>query len=522
MPGNNPAKSTPENTIIQETHYRVSVFQLIARHKLAIVILIAILVRLAFLAIFPSIFMFERTESIHGSQAYDIYAQNLRATGVYGRVPGVADSIIPPLYSYVLAGVYSIFGRGGWQVGIFHTLLDVLSIVMLSEIGKRLFKNTTPTGNFTPENPEVSQRNGQSEKPDTATDAENAAPGTHHRERSAWVGALAGLFYAVYPYLVFQNLTLNDTALYMLLLHAFVLIMILLRDQPGLNRQTWLIATLGGIILGITTLSRALLPPLAILVAIWFLFRLNLRQTLLRLLPVAVVSLLILLPWVIRGYQLYDGFVAVALNSGENVFQGANDMTIPLFRAGYDVQWSKAPAGGETITDPYERNTFLMQTGLTWLREHPGKIPELVWTKFLVYWSIDVAPRNNPLADENFDLDENGNLLVLKNTGATPIQDGGTIAAYSGGLFDQVGRPVHIVYFGVLLLLALAGMWLSRHLWRDVALLWFVQLSMTLIYLVFHPSTRYRAPTDPMLFLFSAYTLVVIAGYSLARGKPSQ
>src|SRR5690606_27855417 len=102
--------------------------------------LIAFIIRIAFLVLFSSIFMFDQTGEIHGSTAYDIYAQNLQQTGVYGRVPGVADSILPPLYSYVLTGVYNIFGRGGWQVGLLHTIFDLLSIVMLSEIGRRLFQ----------------------------------------------------------------------------------------------------------------------------------------------------------------------------------------------------------------------------------------------------------------------------------------------------------------------------------------------------------------------------------------------
>jgi hypothetical protein len=44
--------------------------------------------------------------------------------------------------------------------------------------------------------------------------------------------------------------------------------------------------------------------------------------------------------------------------------------------------------------------------------------------------------------------------------------------------------------------------------WREVSLLWFVQISMTLVYVAFHPSTRYRVPTDPLWFPFSAYALV--------------
>jgi 4-amino-4-deoxy-L-arabinose transferase-like glycosyltransferase len=463
------------------------------RYKLLVVVLLAIAVRVAFLAFFPDIFRFEETDAIHGSTAYDTYASNLLATGVYGRTPGEADAMIAPLYSYVLAGVYRLVGRGGWQVGLFHTLLDVLSILMLYEIGRRLFKGT------------ASQQIGFSA---SQTPLENGRAVAHPYTASGeWVGSLAGLFYALYPYLIFQNLTLNDTALFMLLLHAFVLCMVLLREQPSLNRQTWLIAILGGVILGLTTLARALLPPFALLVAVWFLFRLNLKQTILRLLPVALVSVAVVLLWLVHASGIYGGFVAVALNGGENVYQGANDMTIPLFQAGYDVQWSPPPASVEGVHEPFERNARLMQAGIDWLKTHPERIPELMWVKFGVHWSIDVAPRTNPLPGAVFTLDDAGKLVVTYDPDKQN-QDENVIAEYSGGLFDTVGRPVHILYYGALFGLALVGLWLTRRQWRDVALLWFVQINMTVLYLIFHPSTRYRVPTDPLLFLFSAAALV--------------
>jgi 4-amino-4-deoxy-L-arabinose transferase-like glycosyltransferase len=466
------------------------IFDFLKHHKLALVIVLAISVRIGFLALFPTIFMFEQTGAIHGSTAYDTYAQNLLATGIYGRELGIEDSILPPLYSVLLAAVYGIFGRGGWQLGIFHTLLDIGSIVLLYHIGRLVFKNAAPFGKKEIANIPIPE----------------------------WIGIFAGLFYALYPYLVFQNLSLNDTALFMLLLHAFVWCMLVLRDIPH-GKNAIGISILGGVILGLSMLTRALLPPLAILTALWFLFRLSFWQMLIRLLPVAVVGILITLPWVIRGSAIHGGFVAIALNSGENIFQGANDQTLPLFKAGYDVQWSDPPPSVENITNPYQRNALLLQAGLDWLRDNPEKIPELLWVKFLVHWSIDIAPRKNPLPGEDFALDEAGNLRVLPNTD-TQKQDIEVIAAYSGGLFDTLGRPVHILYFGGLLLLAIFGAALSWRWWRDVALLWFVQLSMTVIYMVFHPSTRYRVPSDPLLFLLSVYALVWLLVWWQQRRKP--
>jgi hypothetical protein len=185
---------------------------------------------------------------------------------------------------------------------------------------------------------------------------------------------------------------------------------------------------------------------------------------------------------------------------------------MPLFRAGYDVQWSLPPAE----RDPenwFRNNQLLQQAGLDYLRTYPERIPELLWVKFLVHWSIDIAPRKNPVEGQSFALDEAGNLLVLNDTDSN-LQDIETIAIYSSSFVDRVVRPVHILYFGGLLILAIVGVALSWRQWRNVSLLWFLQISMTIMYLLFHPSTRYRVPTDPLLFAFSAYTLVVI-GFGL-------
>ena len=75
-------------------------------HKLAVVIAVAVLARLAALLLLPDVFAYsEPGGEIHGSVAYDEYARNLLATGVYGRSPGLPDAGLPPLYSLVLAAI---------------------------------------------------------------------------------------------------------------------------------------------------------------------------------------------------------------------------------------------------------------------------------------------------------------------------------------------------------------------------------------------------------------------------------
>jgi 4-amino-4-deoxy-L-arabinose transferase-like glycosyltransferase len=442
----------------------------IERHHLLLIVTLAILVRLAIFLAFPGIFRFDQNEGIHGSDAYDAYAQNLLATGVYGREPGVPDAQIPPLYSYALAAVYAIFGRNALAVAGFHIALDVLCIICLYHTGKRLF-----------------------------------------RSHGQWIGAVACLAYALYPYLIFQNLTLIDTPFFMAQLHAFVLLLVLLRERPRWDRGTLLLGVLAGVVLGLSLLTRALLPLLAVGVALWFLFHLSFWETVRRLLPVAGVGLLVMVPWIVRNFQVYEAFVPTALNFGDNFYQGNSIYTIPYFRAGYDVQWVPPPEGPAS-EDRLIRARNLYNAGWEYLRRYPEQIPDLLWVKFLVHWSIDIAPRRNPVAGEVPRLDYAGNVIAETDAagnlqlGALPPGD--PVDVYSSSLFDQVGRTVHGVYWGGLLLLSLLGMAVTVREWRTVALLWFVQLSMTVMYVLFHPSTRYRVPSDPLLFLFAGALVV--------------
>ncbi len=404
------------------------------RLTIAVIALGAVL-RLAVLIAFPQIFAFEETGIIHGSDAYDRYARNLLATGVYGLTPGRPDATIPPLYSYVVAALYGLFGRTHWATALFNITLDMFSMWAVIEIGRRLLNPT--------------------------------------------VGLMGGLFYALYPYLIFQNLPLIDTPLFMAFMHAFLLTMVHLRE-----RRDWRLSVIGGLLLGLGMLVRPILPPLAVLIGIWFLFRLDFWETLRRLAPVALIGVLVLVPWVARNYVIFGRFVPMTTTSGSNFWQGNSPYTIEYFRAGYDVQWTapRLPPGLDEVEADKER----FRLAFEYLRQNPQVIPELLWVKFLVHWSIDVAPRYNPT--ERLAPDD-------------PIQ------AYDTPLFEVIGRTVHRFYFGALLFLAVIGFVLSWRMWRDASLLWFVQLAMTMVYVAFHPSTRYRCPSDPLLFLLSGYTL---------------
>ena len=457
----------------------------IVRHKLLLILVLCVVLRLGVYALFPSTFAFDQTGVIHGSTSYDDYARNLLATGVYGRIePGLADSELPPLYSYFLAGVYGVFGRSSLAVAVAHTALDALTLVALFHFVRRIFP------------------------------------------RGEAVGLLAALFFACYPYLVFQNLTVIDTPLYMALLYGFLALAAVLRERTLAGRRMWALGLATGLVLGLGALVRPNILLIAPLVGVWFWFRLPLRTALVRLAPVAVISALVLVPWVARGYALYGQFVPIGLNGGPNFYQGNNPYTLPYIRAGYDVQWVPSPEFTDVAPTLPARDRAFMAAGMDFLRENPQLIPELLWAKLGTHWSIDIMPLRNPAPGQTPRIDYQGNVIAETDSSGGlslgQLPPGDPVSEYSSSTFDA-GRIIHRWYFGPLLLLALAGSLLALPHWRDVSLIWMVQLITTVTYVLLHSSTRYRAPTDPLLFAFSAYALMWSwAALQARRGQRAQ
>jgi hypothetical protein len=81
------------------------------------------------------------------------------------------------------------------------------------------------------------------------------------------------------------------------------------------------------------------------------------------------------------------------------------------------------------------------------------------------------------------------------------------VLQYEQPLFE-LARVVHLIYFTPLLILGVIGLWRG---WRDRRLigpLVMVPVAITVAYLIYHPSTRYRSPADPFLFVFSSYAVI--------------
>ena len=455
-------------------------WQHVSARPLRWILLLALAARLTGLALFPHYFDLGREQGII---THDIYARNLLETGVYGYERGVADAELPPLYSVFLALLYSTVGRGYWQIGIAQSLLELASIAALYDILRRLWP-----------------QDARFLRPQSA-DTRLLRP----QSADTRVAALAALFYAAYPYLIFQSLTMIDTALYIAGVYALLWVVVRLNAARGAH--VWWLGLAGGLLLWLLLLLRPNIIVLLPFVALWLAIRSGWLGSLRRLALPVLLSVIFLLPWLAFGASVYGRPVFIALHGGGNFLQGNNPCTVAFLRAGYDTSWMSLDAyvpEGESA-NLAEEDSALLRAGLDYLAQNPGAIPELLWVKFFVYWGVDIWPPQNPPTAENFATLEAvcpGQGLAI---GAVSEED--PLRIYDEAPEAGTFRTLHRWYFGPLLLLAILGVALSWREWRQVSLLWGVQLSMTLVYLAFHPATRYRAPTDPLLFVFSAIAL---------------
>ncbi|HEX9798112.1 MAG TPA: hypothetical protein VGA52_14115, partial [Anaerolineales bacterium] len=71
----------------------------------------------------------------------------------------------------------------------------------------------------------------------------------------------------------------------------------------------------------------------------------------------------------------------------------------------------------------------------------------------------------------------------------------------------NLARWLHLATFGPLLIAGMAGLALAWQRRLEIWPLLAVIAVVTVTYVVFHPSTRYRSPADPFVFLLSAIAI---------------
>lgn len=282
----------------------------------------------------------------------------------------------------------------------------------------------------------------------------------------ARTAVLASAITALYPYYVVHDTALQETSLFTFL----TLLTIIVLQRTACTGGFWP-AALGGLLMGLDTMTRATIVPFAAFVTLWLIFRKRTVEALIyTLLLAATIS-----PWIWRSYRL-TGSPVLSTETGMQLWTGNNGFLFTHYpQESSDISKQEAldalteqdkrelgqVADNEALTD-----RWFLHRGLRYIRTHP--------------W---ITVRDD-----------------FRKLGAVfgPLP----AARHSLGL-----NLVHAFSYGPVMLFGLWGMWQRRHHWRDDSLIYALFLSFALVTAIFFGDTSHRTYLDVYWIVFAAGVL---------------
>jgi len=415
----------------------------------------------------------------------------------------IADAFFrAPLYPYLLGLLYRLLGANPMVVRIIQSLIGSAGCGLVYLLARRLLRmhQTPGTKSQTSANPAKSQ-----------SGIRHSALSTH---RSDAVPRVAGFAMAAYPLAIwYDGELLLEGLLTFLLLLGFVL---LLRSRDT-DRQWWL----PGIAFGLAAITRPNVLAFLAVLPVWLFLEYRVRRenpqttqivqagrkrigrnkAWTRLLLVWGAAALVILPVTIRNYAVSGQFVPIAWQAGTNFYIGnspeSDGMTaiVPGTRSswwgGYDdVKRLAEEAAGRSLKGA-EIDRYWMGKGLEFWRRQPGEALGLLLRKtFLWFAGHEVSNARDLYAVKRY--------------------------SFINYLFFN-SRFLKFP-FGILLPLALAGVWLCRRQWRRFLPLYLFAGAYSLSFIVFFVCGRFRTPLVPFAAILGAMGLIGLVGRMAGRG----
>ncbi len=286
----------------------------------------------------------------------------------------------------------------------------------------------------------------------------------------AATGLVAGLLLAVYPlavYLTALHLTEN--------LFLVLLLLVLWQALRVVERATLPAAMVLGGLIGLAALTRAVFIAFLPFLLVWAVTVWGVRNaaTYRTIGTAALAAMIVVLPWTVRNYVALHAVVPIQSNAGLVFWAGNNPyadggLVWPTART-----WTAGPPpddgmyGWRGLT-PAEDNQRYLDAAASWIRGHPRAYLRLLGHKLVrLYGFTRTADR----------------------------------------------RDVHVAiapaaFQTLVMLLGLAGLWLTARRWRQAALLLTLIVFTNLMAVLSAGGTRYTVPMVPSVVLLAAVAVV--------------
>jgi len=311
--------------------------------------------------------------------------------------------------------------------------------------------------------------------------------------------AIAGVLYAGYPLLVRHAVVGDDTTLVSLLLIASVYAAVTAVTLPR--------AAAAGLLLGLATLARFAVAPVAVLMTAVLLRTRGVAAAVV----CAVAAAGAISPWLLRNHASNGAIWPT--RSGENLLVGNSEYTDALLPE-YEVDL----LGDYQVELVMRERPDLMargaEAGLDWyfttrvwqhVRSHPADTARLALLKVGYFFWPRLVPMRLRLDDTRVEFLEGGQIRV-ENSPPRPL----------------VEELVYSVSYSLVAIAALAGLWIRRRdIGRDAPLI-AVAAGFTLVAAVYFPATRYRAAMEFALLFYAAVAMSAAAGRGHEALRPDR
>ena len=323
-------------------------------------VLVALVVRLA---VIPFVYRDWMDPFVLDHWAFGLIARSIASGHGFGSpfAPTGASALLPPVYSYLLAGIFKVFG--------IETKASILAALVLNSVFSAL--TCIPVYLLS------------------------------RRAFGDLVAKWAGWGWAFSPYGIYYGADWAWSTCLVTLQLAW-LFLFAWRLENSTRTRDWILFGLFG---GFAALTEPVTLSVVPLLGLWTLYR-RYRQSSpwkVPMLAAAIAALAILSPWFVRNYQLFHHFIPVRSGFGLELYIGNN---------GYSERWvnsSLHPNHNDAELSEYERVGEMaymdhkLQQAKAYIRSHPGWFASMTFRRILYmwtgYWSFD----RNYLKDEPLD-----------------------------------------------------------------------------------------------------------------------
>ena len=388
----------------------------------------------------------------------------------------IADAFFrAPLYPYFLGLLYKLSGSDLMFVRIVQALVGSAGCGLVYLLARQLLgKHQVPSTN-----------------PQMSAIVAKPEAGTHHSSliahHSAAAPRIAGLVMAAYPLAIWYD---GQLLLEGLLTFLVVFGLVLLLRSRDADRQWWL----PGIVFGLAAITRPNVLAFLAVLPVWLFLEYR-RGAWKRVAQVWGLAALVILPVTVRNYVVSRQFVPIAWQAGTNFVIGNNPQSdgvtaiVPGTRGSFwgsydDAKRLAEQAVGRPLKGA-EIDRYWMSKGLEFWREQPGKALGLLLRKTLLWFAgYEVGNESSPYGVKRYSF-----INYL--------------------LFDS--RFLKFP-FGILLPLALVGVWLCRRQWRRFLPLYLFVVAYSLSFIVFFVTSRFRTPMVPIVAIVAVTGLIGLIG----------